>query len=316
MVRNCTLHKAPNHGDLGIHIFGPSLAHRLRVNGMRIQKTIMMVCLLFCVQSIRLRADEIELKDGRTLQGQVREDNGNLVTVERTYGFLKIKKDSIVKIVKTEDVFDRFDALSKDANGDASKLMQLAIWCKSKGLNHRMRETAKSLISRDQNHAGARKLLGQVKFGAKWISKSSAFAKEGRVKRNGKWLSAEKSSQLRDAKKEQVRMKRLQRRMNSYVRRIYSQNAKTSEKAYVQLLDFAKKEKIKGLRPVAAKFYRDAADQRAALSSATAVVRLQQASLTALRERNLSLGNGANVRIQLPETRRIGIGTTVGVPLR
>ncbi|MFT7618524.1 MAG: hypothetical protein ACI97A_002167 [Planctomycetota bacterium] len=284
---------------------------------MKTQRTIILTGLLFSLLVCApLIADEIYLKDGRKIQGQVRADKNGFITVERTYGMLKIDKKKIVKVVKTDDMFDRFDALAGQAKSDSSKLMQLAIWCKSKGLNHRMREAARKLIATDNDHAGARKLLRQVKFGDKWVSQSTAFAKEGRVKRGGKWLSADNSNQLRHAKIERIRMKKLQRRMNTYVRRIYSRNAKSSERAYVQLLSFGKKEKIKGLRPVAATFYRDAAVQRAALASVTATVRLQQSSLTSLRERSLSLGTGGNVRIQLPETKLVGISSTVGIPLR
>ncbi len=273
--------------------------------------------LVFAVTTVVVHADEIHLKDGRRITGQVRSEKNGKVTIERTYGMLTIDKSDVVKIVRqNNDVFDRFDMLNSRAAEDSGKILQLASWCKKNGLTFRMREAAKKLIAVDKDHAGAHKLLSQVKFGNKWVARSKAFSKAGRIRHKGSWLSAKDSLRLREAKREKARVKRLQRRMNSYVRRIYSANAKTSEKAYVQLLSFAKKEKVKGLRPLAARFYRDAAAKRQVLASATVTTRYQQASLTRMRERTLGLGNGGGVRIQLPETRRIGIGTTVGVPLR
>ncbi len=275
-----------------------------------------------------LRADEIRLRSGRVLEGRVVEarlggrvqrveivegrieaPEGARIVIERPYGLIEVALEEIVAVTVTEDDFDRADALAKEAGSDLAARLALATWCSEKKLRHRMKEIVAGILEEEPDLEEARALIGEVMTSKGWMSASRARALE-------RMEARAQGGDRRTASAERARLRRLEREMRSLAARIYSQSAKESETAYLKLLELARREKVAGLAPIAARFYRDAGEQRALLAQATVTVNLQQASLTRMRERSINLGRGGAVRVQLPETRKIGLGTTVSVPLR
>ena len=258
-------------------------------------------CLLgLCAE---LRADEIVLRGGRVIEGRVVSREGKKVRIERPYGFITIAADRIVEVRETEDVFDHFDRLQKQFGDSMAERLALAKWCRTKGLRHRMKEIVDLVLEEEPDLAEAREFLGQVKTERGWESKA-------------RLARLERQATRRVTAKEKAHWARVEREMRRLAAGIYAADQKNGERAYLKLLALAEKEKIGGLKPIAARFHRDATRQRAAIAQARVDIRLQQATVTSLRERSLSLGTGNSVRVQLPETRKIGIGTTVAVPLR
>ncbi|MCB9833736.1 MAG: hypothetical protein H6807_14840 [Planctomycetes bacterium] len=277
---------------------------------------------------IPARADELELRGGRVLsgrivdlrlagqtipwrlvEGRIEAPKGALVVFERPYGPIEIPLGEVVRLVETEDDFDRCDRLAAELGDDLAGRLLLARWCREQGLRQRMRDLVALLLEEEPDLEEAHELIGEVLTEKGWMSASRARALARAQARAPEGAG-------RDQVRDRARLRRLEREMRRLAARIYSPSRSEGEAAYLALLELARREEIAGLAPIAARFHRDAEAQRAALAQATVTVNLQQASLKGLRERSINLGNGGAVRVQLPESRLVGIGTTVTVPLR
>lgn len=148
-------------------------------------------------------ADEISLKDGRVIDGEVMSQPGE-ATVEiktRTGGMtavLHVKASEIVAIrygkteqQKKQEAFDAKRAvLAKQADSTAEQWWALAEEAKTLGDNPAFRQLAQAAIGRDADFAPAHAALGQVKQDGKWMKPAEAAAARGEVFFRGKWVQA------------------------------------------------------------------------------------------------------------------------------
>ena len=149
-----------------------------------------------------LRADEITLKDGRVIDGEVLskpgEDKVEIRT--RTGGMVavlhvKVGEISGIQYGKTEqqklqEAFDAKRAALTKTDGTAEQWWALAEEAKALGENPVFRQLAQAAIAHDGDFAPARAALGQVKQDGKWMKPAEAAAARGEVFFRGKWVQA------------------------------------------------------------------------------------------------------------------------------
>ena len=149
-----------------------------------------------------LHADEITLKDGRVIDGEVlSKPNDEQVEIRtRTGGMiavLHVKAGEITGIrygktaqQKRQEAFDaKCTALTK-TDGTAGQWWVLAEEAKALGENPVFRQLAQKTIAHDSDFAPARAALGQVKQDGKWMKPAEAAAARGEVFFRGKWVQA------------------------------------------------------------------------------------------------------------------------------
>ena len=275
-----------------------------------------LICLSLLVVLIApaASADEVHLRDGRVLDGQVVSRTSKRVVLRRIYGEISFPASKVVKVVESPSIFDEFDkrrsALKKD---DIEGRLNLASWCKQHKLRREVRTLAEEVVARDSGNIQARRILGQRLIKGQWLSESAAMRKLGFVRRSGRWMSKAEVKAERAAKKEKLRLAKLERRVNRYVRGMFTLSSKRSVKARDDLIAFGKKERIHGLTAAAQGLFKQAEAWRLAVATARVDVRADTSTITGIRDLNLSLGNGS-ARVQLPSTRRTSIRTTVVAP--
>lgn len=158
-----------------------------------------------------LGADEISLKDGRVIDGEVLSHPGDEQVEIRTrtagmIAVLHVKAGDITAIrygkteqQKKQEAFDAKRAALEKSDGTVEQWWALAEEAKALGENPVFRKLALAAIAKDENFAPARAALGQIKQDGKWMKPSEAAAARGEVFFRGKWiLAAEREGILDD----------------------------------------------------------------------------------------------------------------------
>lgn len=271
---------------------------------------------LFGCSSV-LFADDLHLKSGRVLSGEVIERKDGKVVFMRPSGILTLSSDEIEKIVATAtdlDVYlERSSALAKD---DAAGRWKLAQWAKSAGLSAASRREIDSCLAADPDHAEARAAAGFEKIDGQWLKGDDVKTAKGLVKVDGRWMTRAAADSLLADRRETARLVKLERELNGHLAGLFQTNEDRAKKSESDLLAFATREKIAGLRDALTRLIPEARTWRDDARSVTAEIRLQKADVKALREFSVPLGIGAPVKIQLPEMKRTAVSTTVTVPVR
>lgn len=209
--------------------------------------------------------------------------------------------------------------LFRVATDDASGLMALATWCREAKLYGEMRKVAKKVVGVQPDHAQARMLLGEMKVSGRWLKKTRAMKELGYVRYKSRWYTLDQYAQLKADEGRAKRARRIQREVDRLVRRMAARSDTLRDRARDELVSFARKEEIERLIPKARALHSELARYWARVrvyEAATIEVRLQKADLVRLRRFTTSLGTGQPVTLELPEVKRISLGTTVLVPVR
>lgn len=264
-----------------------------------------------------LFADDLHLKSGRVLSGEVLEKKDGKVVFMRPAGILTFSDGEIEKIVPTATELDSYLDRSKAlADDDAAGQWKLAQWAKSVGLLAAYRREIDRCLAADPDHVEARAAAGFEKIDGQWLKGDDAKKARGLVKVDGQWMTREAADVLAAQRRETVRLAKLERELNGHIAGLFQSNEERARKAEADLLAFATREKITGLREAVTRLFPEARQWRDDARSVTAEIRLQKADVKAMREFSVPLGIGAPVKIQLPEVKRTAVSTTVTVPVR
>lgn len=144
------------------------------------------------------RADVVWLKDGRRLEGTVSTKDGK-VAVELKKGVEVLLDPAEVDHVDVgESPRDVFEKKKADLiPGDPEPRYALAQWCKDVGLAREAHEMLEEVIRLAPDHAQARRDLGFVKDGERWVTEEELRRKLGLEKVDGKWIPAAEAKRIR-----------------------------------------------------------------------------------------------------------------------
>lgn len=156
------------------------------------------------------RADEVVKKDGTSSFGYiVSETRSTIILMDHKGRRLRIRMDQVESVIESAQTGNEtIDAKTAEVDiSSASDLFEVAKWAKGEGeLGWRL--VAMFAVRTDEDHSGARELLGHVKVGDKWYDDSEEADKariklvaeerkaEGYIKVKGGWIKKEDRSDL------------------------------------------------------------------------------------------------------------------------
>ncbi len=274
-------------------------------------------------------ADEVLLKNGRTLRGKVTDGTDSL-TLECPGIRMTLLKSEVAEVRRgptpEEEVAKRREGLKP---GDAEAHFRLGLFAASRGLKDEARRLHEAAVKADPDHAGARRELGFVRWEGKWRPEDEVMRERGFVRVRGEWLPKEQAEEAAKAapagprteegkRREEERARK--KRLNAALRLLASPDAKTRVKGEDSLTAYAKEvgdPALEGRAPEFRAYYDRLFEVLEEQARATIQVRAQLVTLKRpIPTFETSLGGfGTPVRLQLPEVSVISIGTTVVVPL-
>ncbi len=117
-------------------------------------------------------ADTVHLKPGGKIKNcRVIEDGPEFLVIRTPNGRMDVPKEVVRRVERRESILDVYDGKRAAVrDDDSARLYVLAEWCrKNAGLREEMRELLEKVIALDEDHGGARRNLGFVREGGKWV---------------------------------------------------------------------------------------------------------------------------------------------------
>ncbi len=162
------------------------------------------ICLIVfaALAALGAHADIIHLIDGRKLEGEVRLEGDTYVITGRSGIKTRVPRYMVRKIEKADPPAVRVAKAGKAlvAKGDEATADEWAELGKL-AANYRLKKDAQrafeKAVSLDPDHEAARKGLGQVYYGGRWMPEDEAMTRQGKVKVAGRWVDKKDAGNAR-----------------------------------------------------------------------------------------------------------------------
>jgi hypothetical protein len=145
-------------------------------------------------------ADEVYLKGGGQLSGQIVGHTDDSVTVDIGAGKMTVKLSNVVRIEEGTSPVEEFKArAAKIAADDGEGWRELARFAADEGLSTQARQAWSKVVAVLPDDAEANRGLGRVQHDGRWMSGEDAYRAQGYVDFEGQWMTpAEQQSILAD----------------------------------------------------------------------------------------------------------------------
>jgi hypothetical protein len=149
-----------------------------------------------------LHADTVVTKDKKRYDGRiVRENESEVVILTYADGEIAVPKSNLQSKSKGKNKWDDYDQkLAKDAPQTAAAQFAFGNWCKQQGLISAAKKHWELAVAADSNFEAARKALGHMKDGDRWVTEDEYYQAKGWVKSDGQWMSPDEAKKRREAK--------------------------------------------------------------------------------------------------------------------
>jgi hypothetical protein len=156
-----------------------------------------MACLLLAL-AIPTRGDEIVLKGGRRLVGEIVERTSTSVSIEIAPGRVTLPLSAVDRIVSGPSALSTFrQRASRLASEDAAGWLALGIWALERGLATQATLAFERTVAVQPDNAQAQEALGHVRVGERWMTREEGYRAQGLVLLEGDWVTPqERDSRL------------------------------------------------------------------------------------------------------------------------
>ncbi len=157
------------------------------------------------------RADILWFKNGRSMEGTVRDLPNGQVEITFPYGTLAFSRGQVDRVEKAISVAEVVDqALASLEPTDVERRFELAEWCREKREHTLAQRLYRQVLSLDPDHGGARQRLGYQRQDGVWMSEEEARLARGEVPFRGRWVAKEGRDLILAAERTRLRQGRLQ----------------------------------------------------------------------------------------------------------
>lgn len=189
--------------------------------------------LAFLVLVCLARADEVEMTDGRIIEGKV-QDLGHEVRITQGRNSITFPKSMVKKITYKPTKEEDYETRKKEVK-DKDGHLRLARWCKDVGLKDAAREQYLNVVESEPDNEEAREYLGHRKFEGRWMSEEEIMQAQGYVKHKGRWMTPEERDVEVELDKAKEIEKKLAADVRKYIQQLASKDSKKQDEAKASL---------------------------------------------------------------------------------
>ena len=154
---------------------------------------------LACSLGVPAHADEVYLKSGGRLRGEILSEDARSVVVEVGPGKVTVPAASVLRIERSRSPFGEYrERAARLETGDVQGWLQLAFWAHERDLGTQAQEAFEHVLRIDPGNAPANAALGRVQVDGAWMSLEDSYRRRGYVYYDGQWMTAaEQEARLR-----------------------------------------------------------------------------------------------------------------------
>ena len=148
-----------------------------------------------------LAADEVYLKAGGRLTGEIVEQTDESVTVDIGGGNMSVQMSMVLKIEKTVSPLQEYRkrAAAIDS-GAVESWRELARWAENEALSTQAREAWNHVIALAPGDTEANQSLGHVQLDGQWVTEEESYRARGFVEFEGDWVTPDERLAILDAR--------------------------------------------------------------------------------------------------------------------
>jgi hypothetical protein len=142
--------------------------------------------------AVPVAADEVYLKGGGQISGEIVAHTEDSVTVDIGAGTMSVKLSSVVRIEEGASAVEEYRArAAKIAPNDADGWRKLARFAAGEGLSTQAREAWSKVVAVAPDDAEANRALGKVQHEGRWVTEEESYRAQGFVELDGEWMTPE-----------------------------------------------------------------------------------------------------------------------------
>jgi hypothetical protein len=187
---------------------------------------------IFFLAAAPALADEVYLKGGGQITGEIIERTDESVTVDIGGGYVTARVSSIVRIEESvsplQEYRNRAEAIPA---GDAEAWRELARWASGWALSSQAAEAFSQVLAILPDDPEANKALGRVQLNGQWVSEEESYRARGFVQFEGEWMTpAEQQSILAERQAREARERADRQEIDAKVASIEAEQKAEKEK--------------------------------------------------------------------------------------
>lgn len=168
---------------------------------------VILTALLGALGAQSARSDELHLRDGVVVQGEVTQEGDEYIVTRSGGAMIRIPASEVIRHERKQTLRQRYENLREVYSADSFKdQMELGNWCRLNNLPEEARRHYQRAIELDPNDAAARRAAGFIRHEGQWITREEKLALDGRSWYKGRLISAAEAERLR-ARDETMRLR-------------------------------------------------------------------------------------------------------------
>ena len=134
-------------------------------------------------------ADDVYLRGGGQITGEIVEQSADSVTVNIGGGNLTVKMASVVRIEKSVSPLQEYkERASRIPEGDAEAWRELARWATAGAMATMASQAWSKVAELVPSDPEANRALGRVQYNGQWVTEEQSFRAQGYVQFEGEWM--------------------------------------------------------------------------------------------------------------------------------
>jgi len=177
-------------------------------------------------------ADEVYLKGGGRITGEIVERTDESVTVDIGGGYVTARVSSIVRIEESVSNLQEYRNRAESIPaGDAEAWRELARWASGWALSSQAAEAYSQVLAILPDDQEANKALGRVQLNGQWVSEEESYRARGFVQFEGEWMTpAEQQSILAERQAREARERADRQEIDAKIASIEAEQKAEKEK--------------------------------------------------------------------------------------
>jgi hypothetical protein len=145
--------------------------------------------MLIALAAVPVLADDVYLRGGGRMTGEIVAQTDDAVTVDIGGGTLTAKMSSVVRIEKSTSPLQQYRARAASVPaGDAEAWRALARWAQGWTLSTQAAEAYSKVLAILPDDAEANRALGRVPLDGRWVTEEESYRAQGYVEFEGEWM--------------------------------------------------------------------------------------------------------------------------------
>lgn len=135
-------------------------------------------------------ADEVHLRGGGKVVGEIIEQTEDHVSVDIGGGSLTVQMSSVESIDKGTSPMQEYRARAAEiAAHDAEAWRELARWATGRALSSQVEDAYLHVIAILPDDEEANRALGRVRLDGRWVSEEESYVAQGYIEFEGEWMT-------------------------------------------------------------------------------------------------------------------------------